>query len=88
MQQQLAQETARTAGGRPPMGGGGAGDTTKIIQVPIAAIGGIIGRGGSLIKQLIQESGARIQIQQKHEVLWNAWCWIPSLGIATVGFTH
>ena len=45
------------------------GDTTKVIQVPIAAIGGIIGRGGSLIKQLIQESGARIQIQQKHEVL-------------------
>ena len=61
------------------MGGGGAGDTTKIIQVPIAAIGGIIGRGGSLIKQLIQESGARIQIQQKHEVLWKARCWIPPL---------
>lgn len=79
--QQLAQETARTAGGRPPMGGGGAGDTTKIIQVPIAAIGGIIGRGGSLIKQLIQESGARIQIQQKHEVPPNA----PSRAVTVTG---
>ena len=77
MQQQLAQENARSAaaggGGGGPMsaGGppGGMGETTRVIQVPIAAIGGIIGRGGSLIKQLIQESGARIQIQQKHEVL-------------------
>lgn len=71
------------------MGGGGPGDTTKIIQVPIAAIGGIIGRGGSLIKQLIQESGARIQIQQKHEVvLWKARCWDPLALPRSVGFTH
>ena len=76
MQQQLAQENARSAGGAMSGGGGrgggppsSMGETTKVIQVPIAAIGGIIGRGGPLIKQLIQESGARIQIQQKHEVL-------------------
>ena len=36
--------------------------TTKEIRLPTASMGAVIGRGGTTIKSLMQESGARIQI--------------------------
>jgi len=46
----------------------GNGQTSEVIRVPVALVGSIIGRGGSVIKMLIHNTGCRIQIQQKHEV--------------------
>merc|ERR1719253_12758 len=60
-------------GAHAPYGGGygaaagGGGTTSKIMQVPSNNVGSIIGKGGSVIKTLIQDTGCRIQIQQREE---------------------
>jgi far upstream element-binding protein len=66
-----AQEQA--AGGRPqqqdrrPVAGAGAGGPDKItemISVPSDSVGMIIGKGGETIKQMQQETGCKINVQQ------------------------
>jgi len=42
------------------------------MQVPVLAVGRLIGTGGSVIKQLIAGSGAHIKFQQKEEMPHNA----------------
>jgi len=43
------------------------GGVTYTIQVPDAAVSSILGRGGVVIKELMQQSGAQIKISQKGE---------------------
>ena len=38
-------------------------------MVPIFAVGSILGRGGAIIKQLMQASGAKIHLQNKAELM-------------------
>lgn len=64
-----------SGGGGSGGGGGGYGydsgassSTSQTITVPISSIGSIIGRGGSVIRGLIEQSGANIKIQQKEDM--------------------
>lgn len=51
-------------GGPPGRGGGGADRITETIRVPSDSVGMIIGKGGETIKQLQQETGCKINVQQ------------------------
>ncbi|KAJ1487684.1 hypothetical protein T484DRAFT_1785740 [Baffinella frigidus] len=45
--------------------GGGDVYPSKIINIPNEAVGRIIGKGGTMIKQLAAQSGARIKMQKQ-----------------------
>ncbi|CAE8585175.1 unnamed protein product [Polarella glacialis] len=61
---------AALPGARPPGGKGAAGSTLAVAAKPIVMtvgaefVGTLIGRGGEVVKQLSQESGARIEISK------------------------
>jgi len=62
------------AGGGFGMAAGGGGDqllpgeTTATMSVPSSSVGGIIGRGGSVIKHIRASSGCRIRVQDSSEL--------------------
>ena len=53
---------------RPAPGGGGGGAHSLNIQVPDRQIPGIIGKGGSVIRDIASRSGAQVRVSQKETV--------------------
>merc|ERR1719376_73265 len=60
----VSQSDRGSGGGRPGMGGGGGGGNQVVIGFPGDKVGLIIGKGGETVKQLQEQSGAKIVIIQ------------------------
>jgi polyribonucleotide nucleotidyltransferase len=63
------------------------------VNVPVSAVGSIIGRAGSVIKGLIETTGAQIKIQQKDDMryvekLENAYARAPPSLISSINCMH
>lgn len=57
-----------------PAAGGFGGDaanalTPLVVPVPMSAVGSIIGKGGSVIRKLMEDTGTTIRVQQKDDII-------------------
>lgn len=60
---------AAAAAGRLPTGAAApAAQTSKYITIPLGAVGGLIGHGGSVIRQLMQDTGTKVEMQRREEM--------------------
>jgi polyribonucleotide nucleotidyltransferase len=69
MQMQMQMQMPQMSGAHRGLQPVAPGQIRQEIKVPVHIAGNIIGRGGSIIKQIMEQSGAHIQMEQQNEML-------------------